>query len=200
MLECNHDLDLLWAGAYPRWLKERVSDARALYVNGEAVPGAMPALRRGDFPRLRTRVGPLGMDYKGYNIAVHELGHNVEQVFSLYEVGETLLAGVPNNAFTEALAFVFQQRDLALLGIGTPDEESSRRRILADFWDTWEIAGVALVEIATWHYLYDHPQATPAELREVPAAIPVRRDRAPAIRGHGRCGRHRSELARWLPD
>ncbi len=126
---------------------------------------AMPALRRGDFPRLRTRVGPLGMDYKGYNIAVHELGHNVEQVFSLYEVGETLLAGVPNNAFTEALAFVFQQRDIALLGIGTPDEESSRRRILADFWDTWEIAGVALVEIATWHYMYDHPQATPAQLR-----------------------------------
>ena len=32
-------------------------------------------------------------------------------------------------------------------------------------WDTWEIGGVALVEIATWHYLYDHPQATPAELR-----------------------------------
>ncbi len=126
---------------------------------------AMQAMRRGDFPRLRTRVGPLGMDYKGYNIAVHELGHNVEQVFSLYEVGETLLAGVPNNAFTEALAFVFQQRDIALLGLSKPDEQANQRRILADFWDTWEIGGVALVEIATWHYMYDHPQATPAELR-----------------------------------
>lgn len=126
---------------------------------------AMQALRRGDFPRLRTRIGPLGMDYKGYNIAIHELGHNVEQVFSLYEVGDTLLAGVPNNAFTEALAFVFQQRDIALLGIQKPDAATNHRRVLADFWDTWELAGVSLVEIATWHYMYDHPDATPAELR-----------------------------------
>ena len=126
---------------------------------------AMQAMRRGDFPRLRTRVGPGGMDYKGYNIAVHELGHNVEQVFSLYEVGDTLLAGVPNNAFTEALAFVFQMRDISLLGLAKPDPEADRRRILSDFWDTWEIAGVALVDIAAWHYMYDHPQATAKELR-----------------------------------
>ena len=52
------------------------------------------------------------MDYKGYNIAVHELGHNVEQTFSLNFVDHTLLAGVPNTAFTEAIAFVFQERDL----------------------------------------------------------------------------------------
>jgi hypothetical protein len=38
--------------------------------------------RRDDKAHLRTRVGPDGMDYKGYNIAVHEMGHNVEQVFS----------------------------------------------------------------------------------------------------------------------
>ena len=126
---------------------------------------AMQALRRGDFPRLRTRIGALGMDYKGYNIAVHELGHNVEQVFSLYEVGDTLLAGVPNNAFTEALAFVFQQRDMELLGLQKPDAATIHRRVLADFWDTWELAGVSLVEIATWHYMYEHPEATPAELR-----------------------------------
>jgi 7-alpha-hydroxysteroid dehydrogenase len=30
----------------------------------------------------------------------------VEQVISLYDVDHTLLAGVPNSAFTEALAFV----------------------------------------------------------------------------------------------
>ena len=54
------------------------------------------------------------MDYKGYNIAVHELGHNVEQTFSLNYVDHTLLAGVPNTAFTEAMAFVFQERDLAV--------------------------------------------------------------------------------------
>jgi phosphoribosyl 1,2-cyclic phosphodiesterase len=25
VLECNHDLDLLWAGTYPKWLKERIA-------------------------------------------------------------------------------------------------------------------------------------------------------------------------------
>lgn len=127
---------------------------------------AMQALRRGDFPRLRTRVGATGMDYKGYNIAVHELGHNVEQVFSLYSVDHTLLAGVPNNAFTEALAFVFQARDLELLGLAKPDAASERERVLGEFWATREIAGVALVDVAVWHWMYEHPDATAAQLRE----------------------------------
>ena len=148
---------------------------------------AMQAARRGDFPRLRTRVGPDGMDYKGFNIAVHELGHNVEQVFSLYNVDHTLLAGVPNNAFTEALAFVFQARDLAVLGRGDkPDPRAEAERVLADFWATWEIAGVALVDLAVWHWLYEHPDATPAELRDatVAAARDIwRRHYAPVLGG-----------------
>ena len=41
----------------------------------------MGAVRREDRAHLRTRIGAGGMDYKGYNIAIHELGHNVEQVF-----------------------------------------------------------------------------------------------------------------------
>lgn len=132
---------------------------------------AMPALRRQDKPRLRTRVGKDGMDYKGYNIAVHELGHNVEQVFSLYEVDHTLLAGVPNNAFTEALAFVFQTRDLALLGLDTEDEEAEEMRVLSAFWSAWEIGGVALVDTAVWHWMYAHPDATPEELRDATVKI-----------------------------
>lgn len=132
---------------------------------------ALQALRRGDLPRLRTRVGADGMDYKGYNIAVHELGHNVEQVLSLYNVDHTLLAGVPNNAFTEALAFVFQARDLELLGVGQRDAASERERVLNTFWQTFEIAGVALVDVAVWHWMYDHPEATPAELREATVQI-----------------------------
>ena len=149
---------------------------------------AMPALRRGDFPRLRTRVGAQGMDYKGYNIAVHELGHNVEQVFSLYNVDHTLLAGVPNNAFTEALAFVFQARDLELLGLSKPDAASERERVLNDFWQTWEIAGVALVDVAVWHWMYEHPEATPAQLREAVVRISQEtwdRYYAPVLGGQG---------------
>ena len=132
---------------------------------------AMEARRRGDLPHLRTRVEAGGMDYKGYNIAVHELGHNVEQYLSLYEIDHTLLAGVPNTAFTEALAFLFQARDLALLGRPAAGAEAERLRVLDHFWNTWEIAGSALVEIDVWHWLYDHPGATAAELREATVAI-----------------------------
>jgi len=132
---------------------------------------AMQAMRRGDLPHLRTRVEATGMSYKGYNIAIHEMGHNVEQVFSLYDVDHTLLAGVPNNAFTEALAFVFQARDLELLGLVKPTAEADRMRVLADFWSTWEIAGVALVDVDTWHWMYAHPKATPAELNAATVEI-----------------------------
>ncbi|MDX1583009.1 MAG: hypothetical protein R3338_05340, partial [Thermoanaerobaculia bacterium] len=135
---------------------------------------AFGAARRGDTAYLRTRVGPDGMDYKGYNIAVHELGHNVEQVLSMNKIDHTLLQGVPNTAFTEALAFVFQDRDLELLGLETPNEKSEAMKVLDDFWGTYEIAGVALVDMGVWHYMYDHPEATPQELRD--ATVEIARD------------------------
>lgn len=132
---------------------------------------AMPALRRGFKPRLRTRIEADGMNYKGFNIAVHEMGHNVEQVFSLYNVDYTVLAGVPNNAFTEALAFVFQKNDLELLGLSKPDAESERLRVLNDYWQTYEIAGPALVDMKVWRWMYEHPNATPAALRQATIKI-----------------------------
>lgn len=125
--------------------------------------------------RLRTRVGAEGMDYKGYNIAVHEMGHNVEQVISLNDVDYYFLEGVPNTAFTEAIAFVFQSRDLELLGLETPkDRETESLKVLYDFWQTCEIACVSLVDMEAWHWMYDHPDATPAEFKE--AVIGIAKD------------------------
>ncbi|HUR81384.1 MAG TPA: hypothetical protein VM733_11495, partial [Thermoanaerobaculia bacterium] len=132
---------------------------------------ALPSGRRGDNPRLRTRVGKEGMDYKGFNIAVHEMGHNVEQVFSLKNIDYYTLQGVPNTAFTEALAFVFQARDLELLGLASPTAESRALQTLNDFWGTYEIAGVALVDMGMWHWMYDHPNATPEELKNATVQI-----------------------------
>ena len=131
----------------------------------------LPNWGAGDNPHLRTRINADGMDYKGYNIAVHEMGHNVEQSFSLYEVDDTLLSGVPGTSFTEALAFTFQNRDLELLGLAKPDEKSEQLRVLNDFWATYEIAGVALVDLAVWHWMYAHPDCTPAQLREATVSI-----------------------------
>ncbi len=132
---------------------------------------AMGAERRGDKAHLRTRVEPGGMTYKGYNIAVHELGHNVEQTFSLYDIDYTLLSGVPNTAFTEALAFLFQARDLELLGRPKANGEAERMRVLDAFWNTREIAGSALVELDVWKWLYAHPDATATEVREATVKI-----------------------------
>jgi hypothetical protein len=124
--------------------------------------------------RLRTRVESEGMNYKGFNIAVHELGHNVEQVISLNDIDHTLLQGVPNTAFTEALAFVFQGHDLELLGLAASDPRNEALKTLNEFWGTYEIAGVALVDMQVWHWMYDHPDATPAHLKE--ATIQISKD------------------------
>ena len=135
---------------------------------------AFGAGKKGFKAYLRTRVEKDGMNYKGFNIAVHEMGHNVEQTFSLNDIDYFLLAGVPNTAFTEALAFVFQGHDLELLGLSKPDAEARALKTLADFWGTYEIAGVALVDMGAWHWMYDHPKATPAELKE--ATLQIARD------------------------
>jgi hypothetical protein len=132
---------------------------------------AMGAEMRGAKAHLRTRVEKSGMNYKGFNVAVHEMGHNVEQTFSLNDVDHIFLKGVPNTAFTEALAFVFQGHDLELLGLPAPDAKSEAEKTLNDFWATYEISGVALVDMAVWHWMYDHPEASPKELNHATVQI-----------------------------
>jgi hypothetical protein len=121
---------------------------------------------KGDKAHLRTRIGKDGMDYKGYNIAIHELGHNVEQTISLYMVDNYLMAGVPNTAFTEALAFTFQKHDLELLGIKDNDPNKEYLATIDNFWMSYEIMGVSLVDMKVWKWLYENPDATPAQLKE----------------------------------
>ncbi|GHT78905.1 hypothetical protein FACS189464_3120 [Bacteroidia bacterium] len=121
---------------------------------------------KGQKAHLRTRIPKEGMDYKGYNIAIHEFGHTVEQTLSLYDVDYYMMNGVPNTAFTEALAFVFQQRDLALLGIENKNETSEKSDILDKAWCLYEISGVSLVEMEYWKWLYAHPNATAEQLKE----------------------------------
>lgn len=127
---------------------------------------AWGAAMKGQQSRLRTRVPEKGMDYKGYNIAVHEFGHNVEQTISLYDVDHYMLNGVPNTAFTEALAFIFQKRDLQLLGISEENPEQEAMKTLDVLWSTYEIMGVSLLDMRVWKWLYRNPSANAAELKE----------------------------------
>ncbi|MCQ2145677.1 MAG: hypothetical protein MJY72_08035 [Bacteroidales bacterium] len=122
--------------------------------------------------RLRTRIGSDGMDYKGYNIAVHEFGHNVEMVLDLYKIDQYMLYGVPATGFTEAMAFIFQARDLQLLGYGR--QQLDDNSTLDIFWGMYEIMGVSLVDMYIWRWLYEHKDATAEELRD--AVLEIAKD------------------------
>lgn len=132
---------------------------------------ALGGLMRGDPARLRTRVAEGGMDYKGYNIAVHELGHNVEQVLGIERIDHTLLNGVPGNAFTEALAFVFQERDLELLGVAGEGGRDEHAAALEAYWSACEIGAASLVDLGVWEWMYERGEFTPAELREATVSV-----------------------------
>ena len=134
---------------------------------------ARPCVGREQPARLRTRVGNQGMDYKGYNIAVHEFGHNVEEVISLYDMDYYTLAGIPNTGFTEASAFLFQERDLELMKYKAEGErlEAKGENLFDMIWGMYEIMGVSLVDMRMWQWLYANPKATAAELREAVLAI-----------------------------
>jgi hypothetical protein len=121
--------------------------------------------------RLRTRVPPSGMNYKGFNVAMHELGHAVEQTLTLQQMDYYSLTGVPNTAFTEAFAFMFQDRDFEILGIETDKEEAGHLRALDILWNAYEIMGVSLVDMKMWNWLYAHPGASAGELKEAVLGI-----------------------------
>ncbi|MDJ0763496.1 MAG: hypothetical protein QNJ97_10960 [Myxococcota bacterium] len=132
---------------------------------------AWGAKRREANAHLRTRIPKTGMRYKGYNIAIHELGHNVEQVLSLNKMDHYLLAGVPNTAFTEGFAFSFQAKDLDLLGLKDKDPQKKYLKTLSTIWSTFEMCGVGLIDMEIWRWLYDHPDADPEALKQAVIAI-----------------------------
>lgn len=134
---------------------------------------ARPCVGRTEPARLRTRIGAEGMDYKGYNIAVHEMGHNIEEVTSLYHIDYYMLRGIPNDGFTEASAFLWQQRDLDLLpqdesiaADGKRGAEMTKDEVLDQFWSMYEIMGVSLLDMRMWRWLYAHPEATDGQLKD----------------------------------
>ena len=134
---------------------------------------AWGAEMKSDVSHLRTRIPETGMNYKGYNIAIHEFGHNVEQTITLHNVDHYFMHGVPNTAFTEAVAFMFQARDLDLLGIKTDNPEAEAMKTLDNFWSAYEIMGVSLVDMEVWKWMYENPDATAEELKDAVNKIAI---------------------------
>jgi hypothetical protein len=150
-----------WSPERAKYLSDKivVDPARG---SGHAAGAAM----KGSLAHLRTRISEKGMDYKGYEIAVHEFGHNVEQTISLYDVDNYMMSGVPNTAITEALAFVFQSRNLILLDMKDNAPDKDKMETLNAAWSLMEIMGVGMVEMKAWKWLYENPDATPSQLKE----------------------------------
>lgn len=150
------------------WSKERAGYITSKIVVDPARGSghAWGASMKGAMAHLRTRIAPEGMDYKGYNIAVHEFGHNVEQTISLYDVDNYMMSGVPNTAFTEANAFIFQSRNLQLLGFSDDSPEKEKMTTLDASWQLMEIMGVGMVDMKMWKWLYANPEASAAQLKD----------------------------------
>jgi len=162
----DHDISRIlrqlgWTAAEAQFLADNI-DVDAARGSGHAWGTSM----RGQPAHLRTRIAPDGMDYKGYNIAIHELGHNVEQVISLHKVDNYLINGVPNVGFTEAIAFMFQARDMEFINIRQTDPLAQYEAVLDVFWTNYEMMGVSLLDIKVWEWLYDNPEATAEQLKE----------------------------------
>lgn len=150
-----------WTAADAEFLGQNI-DVDAARGSGHAWGTSM----RNQPAHLRTRIAADGMDYKGYNIAIHELGHNVEQVISLHKADNYMINGVPNVGFTEAIAFMFQARDMEFLGIRQADPLAQYEAVLDVFWTNYEMMGVSLLDIKVWEWLYENPNANAVQLKE----------------------------------
>jgi hypothetical protein len=145
-------------------------------VTVEIAKGAGHAMRPG-VPEygawLRTNRLKDQLGWDGFDTAMHELGHNLEQLCSTFFVPRPALRNVPNTACTEAFAFLYQSLAKNVLGIeaepGEPDpfDVDTVQTALA----ACQIAGPSLVELYIWRWLYENPDATPEAFRDQLIAI-----------------------------
>ena len=140
-------------------------------IKVEVCKGAGHAMRpylEGYGAWLRTSSLDAELGWDGFDTAMHELGHNLEQLCSTYFVSRPALRGVPNTACTEAFAFLYQS--LAKRVLGLEDAAEAERQFAVDSVATMlsacQIAGPSLLELRAWRWLYANPAATPATLRE----------------------------------
>jgi len=131
--------------------------------SGHAMRPQLPEF--GAWLRTGSLKDEIGWD--GFDTAMHELGHTVEQLVSTHYVPRTALRGVPNTACTEAFAFLYQSLGKRVLGI--TNEADEQRSFDVDAVQTLagacQIAGPALLELEVWNWIYRNPQATPDALR-----------------------------------
>ncbi len=116
---------------------------------------------------LRTNRLKECLGWDGFDTAMHELGHNLEQLCSTYYAPRPALRNVPNTACTEAFAFLYQ--GLAKRVLGIEPSGGAERQFAIDSVQTMlaacQIAGPSLLELHAWRWLYAHPDADARALR-----------------------------------
>jgi len=140
-------------------------------VRVELARGAGHAVQPGqpEYPAwLRTNGRNGRLAWAGFDIAMHELGHNIEQLVSCHRVPRPALRGVPNTACSEAFAFLFQAEARRALGLasGIDPAVAQAAATLESALSAIQIAGPGLLELRAWRWLYAHPDAGDAELRD----------------------------------
>ena len=58
-----------------------------------------------------------------------------------------------------------------MLGIKRDDPDARYLKTLDIFWSAYEIMGVGLVDMKAWNWMYNHPDASPAELKQAVISI-----------------------------
>ncbi len=125
------------------------------------------AAMHGDKSHLRTVFTSEGLDYKGFRIGMHEVGHTVHQNLARYGNDYYILGDMPMSGFSEAIAELFAYRNMKALGLeDRADPDERYRQALASFWYVYEHGGQALTEMRTWRWLYAHPDANADELKD----------------------------------
>ncbi len=137
-------------------------------VQVEIARGAGHAMRPqlpeyGAWLRTNSLDGELGWD--GFDTAMHELGHNLEQLCSTHFVPRPALRGVPNTACTEAFAFLYQWLAGRVLGLDQDESAAADYAACETMLEACQIAGPALLELHVWRWLYANPDADAAALR-----------------------------------
>ncbi|MCK4873047.1 MAG: hypothetical protein KAS72_10010 [Phycisphaerales bacterium] len=151
------------------------SDADAEFlgtrVRVEIAKGAGHAMRPG-VPQygawLRTNRLDDQLGWDGFDTAMHELGHTIEQLISTHFVPRPALRNVPNTACTEAFAFLYQSLAKRVLGIEAGNNEPDPFDVdtVQTALAACQIGGPSLVELYVWRWLYKNPDSDAASLRD----------------------------------
>lgn len=145
------------------WLAGRIRVERSRDA-GHCSPPGLPEYG----PWLTTSLNRGQFDFGAYATATHELGHAVESAVSVPRAPRPALRGVPGSCAVEAVANVFCDTRFRLVGVklSTEDIDPLDQMTIESMLSSCQMAGPGLLELRVWRWLYAHPDATAAQLRD----------------------------------